>query len=68
MKKSIYILASLLLSLLSSPIFAQADPGDDPDVPAAPIDDYIWVLVLVAITFAILKFKSIYKQNLSTKE
>lgn len=67
MKKSILILANVYLLLVSSSIFAQADPGDDPDVPA-PIDDYVWMLALVAITVAIFKFKAIYKQNLRTKE
>jgi hypothetical protein len=68
MKKSILILANVYLLLVSSSIFAQADPGADPDAPAAPIDDYVWMLALVAITFAILKFKAIYKQNLRAKE
>ncbi|WP_165698078.1 hypothetical protein [Flavobacterium nackdongense] len=44
---------------------AQADPGDDPDAPAAPIDDYVWILVLVAIAFAIFKFRAIYRQKIA---
>jgi hypothetical protein len=62
MKKSIYILASLLIFLYTNPILAQADPGDDPDAPAAPIDDYVWILVLVGLLVVYLKFRSIYKQ------
>jgi hypothetical protein len=68
MKNSIYILTSLLIFLFTNPIFAQADPGDDPDAPAAPIDDYVWILALIAISFAILKFRAVYKQNLSAVE
>lgn len=63
MKNSIYLLASLLMFIVTSPIFAQADLTDDPDVPA-PIDDYLFVLIIVAITFAVFKFRAIYKQNL----
>jgi hypothetical protein len=60
MKKSIYILANLLMLLLTSPIFAQEDPGDDPD--PAPINDYLWVLALIGLFFVYLKFRAIHKQ------
>lgn len=62
MKKSIYILASLFLSLLSSPIFAQADPGDDPDAPV-PIDDYIWFLAGIGIVYVFLRVRSLALQG-----
>lgn len=67
MKKSIYTFASLLMFLLTSPIFAQAEPGEDPDL-AAPLDDYVGVMVLVAVSFAILKFRAIYKQEFYTTD
>lgn len=65
MKKSIYILTSLFVILFTTPIFAQVDPGDDPD--AVPVDDYVWILAIVAISFAILKFRAIIKQSLGAK-
>lgn len=42
--------------------------GDTDTTPAAPIDDYLWVLVLIGLTFAILKFRAIYKQEFQMKE
>jgi hypothetical protein len=60
MKKSIYILSSLLIILFTNPIFAQADPGDDPV--AAPIDDSIWVLALIGLVVVSLKFRAIHKE------
>lgn len=66
MKKSFFILAGTFLFLLSSPIFAQADPGDDPDVPAAPIDDYLWLLALIGLFYVFIRLrtiKSIKKQS-----
>lgn len=58
MKKSIYILTSLFMLLLTGPIFAQEDPGADPD-PAAPIGDYVWVLAAIGLIFVFLKMRSI---------
>jgi hypothetical protein len=69
MKKSILLLASLYMLLLSNPIFAQvADPGDDPDAPAAPIDDYVWVLALIGMIFVFLKVRTFVLQKKATKE
>ena len=31
--------------------------------PAAPIDDYLWVLVFVGLAFAIVKLRTTYKQQ-----
>lgn len=49
-----------------------AQPGDgstgDPlegSDPAAPIDDYVWVLALIGLAFVFLKCRSIYKQGIS---
>lgn len=64
MKKSIIIVASIFLLLLSNPILAQTDPGADPDAPvAAPIDGYIWVLALLGLTFVFLKLRVYTKQS-----
>lgn len=56
MKKSIFILASLFMLLLTSPIFAQVvDPGDDPDPVASPIDGGISLLVAAGVLFGAKK-------------
>lgn len=61
MKKSIFILASIYLLLLSSPIVAQPEePGVDPV--AAPINDYLWILGIIGITLVFLKFRALQKQ------
>ena len=63
--KFIHILSSILLFLATNPVIAQRrnleDPGDDPD--SVPIDDYLWVLVLVGLVFAIIKLKAYAKQT-----
>lgn len=61
MKKSINLLALLFILLCTTPIFAQADPGDDP-VEAAPIDDYILFMALIGFLFAFLKLRA-YLRN-----
>lgn len=62
-----YSILSILLFLLTSPLLAQRGPGrngaDPEDLPAAPIDDYIWVLVLVALVFGILTIKTNAKRK-----
>ena len=63
MKKIFLILISIFISLVSSPVFAQGDPGDDPDAMVAPIDDYVWVLALVGLLFVFLKFRDVYKRG-----
>jgi hypothetical protein len=63
MKKLNLILASIFITLLSSPIFAQSDPGGDPEAPV-PINDYIWVLAVVGLVFVYFKFRSIQKNSI----
>ena len=63
MKKIFLISISIFISLVSSPVFAQGDPGDDPDGMVAPIDDYVWVLALVGLLFVFLKFRAVYKRG-----
>ncbi|QBN17839.1 hypothetical protein [Flavobacterium nackdongense] len=60
MKKTIYILASLFIMLFTSPIFAQEDPGADPD--PAPIGDYLWVLAAIGLVLVYLKFRSMRRK------
>jgi hypothetical protein len=60
--KSILILASIFLLLLSAPIHAQADPGDDPDVPAAPIDGGIALLIAAGVVYGTKKVNDNRKQ------
>lgn len=59
--------------LFSIVMFAQ-DPGDDSEggglegdgdiTPAAPIDDYVWVLALVGLFFAFMWFRSIQSNKI----
>lgn len=35
--------------------------------PAAPIDDYVWVLALVGLLFVFLKFRAMYKQGANSQ-
>ncbi len=55
--KSHLILARIFLFLLTTPVLAQADPGDDPDVPAAPIDGYLWVLAAIGLVYVFLRLR-----------
>jgi hypothetical protein len=36
---------------------------DGDATPAAPIDDYVWVLALVGLLFVFLKFRALYKRG-----
>jgi hypothetical protein len=67
MKKSIYILASLLLFLFSNPILAAdpADPGADPD--AVPVGDYVWVLALIGLVFVFMRLRAVMLQANTSK-
>ncbi|NDP26649.1 MAG: hypothetical protein GZ087_04370 [Flavobacterium sp.] len=55
MKKSIFILASLFMLLISLPIFAQADPGDDPEAVPAPIDGGLSLLIAAGMLYGAKK-------------
>ncbi|MEN9913582.1 MAG: hypothetical protein RL528_303 [Bacteroidota bacterium] len=57
MKKSIYLFASLFMLLVSNSIFAQVDPGADPE-PPVPIDNYVWVLATIGLIFVFLKLRN----------
>lgn len=69
MKKYIASLYTLFFTLLFSiTSFAQGDFGDpvDPDpldTPAAPINDYLWVLILVGLVFVFFKYRSHSKRQ-----
>ena len=39
------------------------DAGASDTTPAAPIDDYLWVVVLIGLGFAFYKLVSVYKQE-----
>ena len=63
---NIYIAAFYLCSTF----VAFAQPGTDDgsgtlegaDTPAAPIDDFVWVLALIGLFYVFLKVKSFVKQ------
>ena len=63
MKKIFLIIASIFITLLSNPILAQEDPGADPDVPTAPIDNYVLVLALLGLVFVFLKVRAIVRAD-----
>jgi hypothetical protein len=62
--KLVTIVNSVVLFLVTSPLLAQADLGDDPDAPPAPIDDYVWVLALVGFIFIFMKLKAIQNKKI----
>ena len=63
MKKIFLIVASIFITLISNPILAQADPGDDPDVPAAPIDDYLWALAAIGLVYVFFRLRAYAQQG-----
>jgi len=64
-----YIAATYFFSTIV--MFAQ-DPGTDTDSgpglestdPAAPIDDYIWVLAAIGLFFVYMKFRAMHKKSI----
>jgi len=65
---SIYLFVFTLLFNLVSFAQAPGDFDDNPDAnpldaPAAPIDDYLWVLALVGLVFVFIWFKANAKQE-----
>lgn len=75
MKKNLlkyYIATFYLCSTFA--MFAQ-DPGTGGGVendgstdttPAAPIDDYVWVLALIGLVFVFMKFRAIQKTRINS--
>lgn len=61
--KLVYIVNSVILFLITSPLMAQDDPGDDPDA-TLPIDNYLWVLVIVGLIYVFLKFRAVQNKKL----
>ena len=67
--KLIYSILSIVLFLSTVPMLAQRsngregleEPGGDPD--AVPIDDHIWILIIVALVFGILTIRAISKKE-----
>jgi hypothetical protein len=65
--KLVYIVNSIILFLITSPLLAQdpTDPGSDPDpAPPAPIDDYIWVLLVIGLFYGFMKFRAIQNNKI----
>ena len=63
--KLVTIVNIVVLFLVTSPLMAQADLGDDPDAtPSAPIDDYVWVLAVFGLLFVFMKFRAIYNSKI----
>jgi len=38
--------------------------GDGDTTPGTPIDDYLWVLAIIAILFVFMKFRAIQKNRI----
>jgi hypothetical protein len=64
-----YFIASLLLCC-NIVMFADPGAGNDTndlegsDTPAAPIDNYIWILVLIAVIYVFFKLKTFKNKKL----
>jgi amino acid permease len=71
MKKQILLQKILTVAFVIVPFFtamAQENFGDDVDdiTPAAPIDDYVWLMLVVAIYLAFRFFKQ--KQIINSEQ
>jgi hypothetical protein len=44
------------------------DESDGDTTPAAPIDDYIWLLAVIGLLFIFLKFRASYQQAANSQE
>jgi hypothetical protein len=68
MKKIFLIIASIVLFLITNPILAQTDPGDDPDAAAMPIDDYVVVLAVIGLIYVFLKLRAFAQRENELKD
>lgn len=68
MKKIFIIICGIFITLLSNPILAQADPGDDPDPVATPIDSYVWVLAAIGLVYVFLRVRAFAQQQGNTPQ
>jgi hypothetical protein len=62
---------TILFFVLCTTLVQAQEPTDLPDAPddtALPIDDYIWVVIIFALVFAILKLRSINKKEIHLEE
>ena len=63
MKKLLIIILGIFITLVSNPVFAQADPGDDPEAPTAPIDNYVWYLAAIGLVYVFYKLRALSLQR-----
>jgi hypothetical protein len=63
MKKIFLLIAIIFIALLSCPIFAQEDPGSDPEAPTEPIYNYLWVLGAIGLIYVFLRIRALAKQS-----
>jgi hypothetical protein len=63
MKKIFLLIAIIFIALLSCPIFAQEVPGADPEAPASPIYNYLWVLGAIGLIYVFLRIIALAKQS-----
>jgi hypothetical protein len=67
MKKLLIITCGIFITLLSNPVFAQEDPGSDPELlvepTPTPIGDRIWVLAAVGLVLVFYKVRSLSLQR-----
>lgn len=63
-----FYFCSTFAMLAQDPGAGGVDNGDGSGdtTPAAPIDDYVWVLALVGLVFVFLKFRAIQKRKINS--
>lgn len=74
--KTIFLKYYVTAFYFCSTFMAFAQPGTNDDssglegaeTPAAPIDDYVWVLALVGLIFVFMKLRAFYHQGNISKE
>lgn len=74
--KNRFLKLYIVAFFLGSTFMMFAQPGADDTGgglesadPAAPIDNYVWIMALVGLTFVFLKFRTMYKKsNISIKQ
>jgi hypothetical protein len=57
------VLTTIALFLTTNTLMAQRDLNNDPDIPAAPINNYSWVLLTVGVAYGLFILKMYTNSN-----